>query len=563
MQYTTEQCNYKNEGADGITLTIPVTAEMQEGANVTVMLSNLVSNDGLYREISALYNPKEEFKPIEVMPANESTITALESATLVYNTDVTVAQGAQASVMAGRMEVAKAGIMVSRFDTKAVLVYLDTPITDPGYYRILIPEGVISNAAGETNETISLMYEVKPESSGVFTFTPEDGSTVESLKEIIVAYEGGCHPSWNGRATLVNEAGTIVASAEANDYIPADKQADYDAWLWNPESSILVLDQEITEPGTYTLQMPEGLFVCGANYDNSPELTATFTIEGSAVPALEYTMVTPETGSTLSVLEMIEIVFGESVSINTEIANPVTVTDRMGMTTFAEGSTLSVIMASRGRAVAVNLSTPLTEAGVYMVKIAAGAIVGQSGATNEDIYLMYEVAAQGGGGFAFTPEDGSTVESLKEIIVSYDGGCHPAWWGQATLLNEAGEVVATAEAADYIPADKQADYDAWLWEPESTLLTLSQEITQSGTYTLQLPAGFLVCGPNDANSPEVTATFTIASGTSIGNLFAKDQTVTVYTTGGVRLLQNATKAQLQQLRPGIYLINGKKVYLRK
>ncbi len=332
VQYTNEQCNYKNEGADGITLTIPVTPEMQEGTNVTVMLINLMSNDGLYREIVAVYNPKEEFKPFEIMPANESTVTALESVSLVYNTDVTVAEGSLASVMAGRMEVAKAPIMVSRFDTKTVIVALDTPITEPGYYRILIPEGVIFNAAGEKNETIALMYEVKAETTATFTFTPEDGSTVESLKEIIVSYAGGCHPSWSGRATLVNEAGTIVASAEPNDYIPADKQEDYDNWIWNPESAILVMDQEITQPGTYTLQMP---------------------------------------------------------------------------------------------------------------------------------------------------------------------------------------------------------------------------------------AGFLVYGPNFENSPEVTATFTIASGTSIGHLFAKDQTVTVYTTPGVRLLQNADKAQLQQLRPGIYLINGKKVYLRK
>ncbi len=332
VQYTKEECNYKNEGADGITLTIPVTAEMQQGVNVAVNLTNLSFSDGQYREISAVYNPRKVLNHLEIIPANEAVVTALESASIIYDTEVTVAQGAQASVMAGRMEVAKANIMVSRFDAKTVLVALETPITEPGYYRVLIPEGVISSAAGETNDAISLMYEVQPETSGEFTFTPEDGSTVPSLKEIIVSYPGGCHPAWNGRATLVNEAGTIVASAEAADYIPADKQEDYENWVWNPESSILVLDQEITEAGTYTLHLPEG---------------------------------------------------------------------------------------------------------------------------------------------------------------------------------------------------------------------------------------FLICGPNDANSPEVTATFIIANGTSIGSLFAKDHTVTVYTTGGVRLLQNATKAQLQQLRPGTYIINGKKVYLRK
>ncbi len=512
LTYTLEQCGYKNEGEDGIILNIPVTEAMQTGKNVTVTLTNLTSTDGVEREISAVYNEVVTLNYTSVDPEVGSALSALEMVTLVFGEQVSVnAEVANPVVVTNRMGATFAEgstlqtVMGSR--GRAVAVNLSETLTEAGVYTIKIAAGAIVANGGVVNEDIYLMYEVTGGQPAGITFSPEDGAEVESLKEIIVSYPGGCHPSWNGVAQLLDAEGNVVATAEAGDYIPADKQADYDNWLWEPESALLTLSEEITKSGTYTLSLPAGFLVCGSNYDFSEEATATYIVVGA--PALEYISVDPEVGSALSALEMVTVIFGEQVSVNAEVENPVVVTNRMGAT-FAEGSTLQSVMASRGRAVAVNLSETLTEAGVYTIKIAAGAIVANSGAVNEDIYLMYEVVGETAG-FTFSPEDGAEVESLKEIIVSYPGGCHPSWNGVAQLLDAEGNVVATAEAGDYIPADKQADYDNWLWEPESTLLTLSEEITAPGTYTLNLPAGFLVCGSNYDFSEEATATYTVVS----------------------------------------------------
>ena len=43
----------------------------------------------------------------------------------------------------------------------------------------------------------------------------------------------------------------------------------------------------------------------------------------------------------------------------------------------------------------------------------------------------------------------------------------------------------------------------------------------------------------------------------------EDGAINVYTVDGVQVVKNGTSADIRNLRGGIYVINGKKVYLRK
>ncbi len=505
ITYTKEECNFTDEGADGATLTIPVTASMQTGTNVTFTLTDQVSTDGVERVIKAVYNEEIEFVPTEVLPANQSDIKDFSSITLTYPYAITVAEGVKAQVMTsdGRTEVTTASIAISEVSNTTAVITPDNAITEAGAYKVLVPAGAFTNESGESSEAVILNYSYTPATEAVLVFSPENGSTVESLKEIIVSFEGGCHPSWNGTATITNAAGETVATVEAGDYVPADKQADYDNYLWEAESTLLTLSTEITTPGTYTLNVPEGYFVCGADYENSKAATVTYTI---AAPALNYASTSPESGSTVNVLEAVEIVFDETVSINAEVENPVTVTDRFGMNTFAEGSTLVPNKMSRGRAVNVMLSTPITENGVYVIKVAAGAITNAEGVSNKEITLMYEVAAELPE-FTFSPENGSTVESLKEIIAYNEAGFNYSWSGTANVYDESGAVVTTV--AEVVPFYPEEEADNWDYIPTQNTLVLADEITAPGTYTLNIPEGYFVCGTSYQNSPEITVTYTI------------------------------------------------------
>lgn len=51
--------------------------------------------------------------------------------------------------------------------------------------------------------------------------------------------------------------------------------------------------------------------------------------------------------------------------------------------------------------------------------------------------------------------------------------------------------------------------------------------------------------------------------TGIGDIEADDFKVSVYTLGGVMLIENADREQYDALAPGIYIVNGRKVYKKR
>lgn len=281
VDYTLEQCNYKNDGIDGITMNVPITEEMQTAGNVTITLQNLVSNDGIEREIQAVYNVQQVLEPISITPANHSQVVSLEEVVLQFSEAVsqTLKEDIRVTDATGRTEVCKAYLNMTTNDDPFCewLIKLEKPITEAGIYKVIIPAASFRNAQGHINEEIVLNYEVKAK-VGTFIFTPASGTTVASLKQIIVEYSDVLMPSWNGTATLSNVEGEIVATAEIDNYIPADKQEDWENYRYDPTGVILTFIPEITAHGTYILRLPAGYMLCGATNDNSPELTATFTV---------------------------------------------------------------------------------------------------------------------------------------------------------------------------------------------------------------------------------------------------------------------------------------------
>ena len=289
VNYTNEQCNYNNAGLDGITLDIPITEDMQKGSNVTITLTNLVSLDGLNREIKAVYNPVVGFNPVSIVPTNQSTIMSLDMITLTYDCDVTVLENTGAIVYKdnGRTEVAKLEIKTSM--SNSVCLVAETPITEVAKYTVVIPAGSIGNAAGDKNEEIVLEYEVIPNTSGVYMFTPSVGTTVESLSKITVEYTDGFGVSWNYDATLTNAEGNVVAKVFTDGGIEEVWPENFE----DPITTVILTLQDptsktaitITTPGTYTLLIPKGFFNIGTGFDttDSEELTVTYVIGQSGI----------------------------------------------------------------------------------------------------------------------------------------------------------------------------------------------------------------------------------------------------------------------------------------
>ncbi len=297
VTYTKDQCNYTDNGLDGATLNIPITAEMQAGTNVTITLTNLSSIDGTEREITATYNIKEELILEGVAPVNNSVVEELSFFHLFFNTGIFISENAKATItntdngnIVGSYNLDVLVMPANmEYESSEIYISLETPITEAGNYSVTIPAGVIGNASDATNDEIILNYQVKPSTSGIYFFTPADGSIVESLSKIMVEYTDGFGVSWNYDAVLTNANGEVVAKSFTSNGIEEILPENQDAPITQVNITLQdVTTKEaipITTPGVYTLTLPKGFFNLGSGFDteDSPEVTATFTIQTSGI----------------------------------------------------------------------------------------------------------------------------------------------------------------------------------------------------------------------------------------------------------------------------------------
>lgn len=149
-----------------------------------------------------------------------------------------------------------------------------------------------------------------------------------------------------------------------------------------------------------------------------------------------------------------------------------------------------------------------------------------------------------------TPEAGTYfAEDLTVITVTYAGfESVKAGEGEATLKSGSENVALTAA------------YDA-----DKVTLTLGSQLTAAGNYTLNVPAGAFVVSYKGAEVevPAFTVEYVVNIKNGLTELFGEGARLNVYTVNGVLVLRDATVEEAAQLDGGLYIINGKKVYLRK
>ncbi len=533
VTYTNEECNYQNEGADGIILEIPITTEMQAGTNVTITLTNVVSLDGIEHEIMAVYNEKQEVLTlVSTSPEVNAIITPAEAGTIefVFDDDIVVTEDASVAIMdmlsngytatIDVLPMTPNTVIVRNFQNENGDILENLP---NGSYIVQLAEGSVAGLTnGLLNETIEVIFTVKDDSPqdplSIFTFTPAAGSTVESLYTISVVHTEFINQNI-GKAELKDAEGNVVATvANAEQVIPEEEA---DNWDYMPTEIVLTLNTEITAEGTYTLSMPEGFLIYGSNYENSPAIDVPYTI-GTVSPNLILTSTNPENGSTISSEDayMIQFIFDEDVTITKDAT--ISITDRLYNSYTA---TLRVYPTTLNTATVMNFTNESGKFfenlpnGSYFVQLGAGSVAGvESGKLNEAVEISFTVGEAGPVDpstlFTFTPAVNSTVESLKEIYIEHAESLN-ANLGTAELKDANGNVVATGTAETYIPEDKQDDYDNFQYEPVIVIVTLDKEITAEGTYTLSMPEGFLIYGIDYENSPAMDVTYTIGAATPV------------------------------------------------
>lgn len=121
------------------------------------------------------------------------------------------------------------------------------------------------------------------------------------------------------------------------------------------------------------------------------------------------------------------------------------------------------------------------------------------------------------------------------------------------------------------------NYDCYLYDGDNTIDLIPSAVgnvvsfaapseLELGNYTLSVAAGTisLIYQGIVMPAPAIKAQFVVTSkGSGVAELFGEGELLDVYTVNGVCVLRGASAADVNALEEGFYVVNGKKLYLKK
>jgi len=175
---------------------------------------------------------------------------------------------------------------------------------------------------------------------------------------------------------------------------------------------------------------------------------------------------------------------------------------------------------------------------------AEGKVVKGNMGENAESYFVWSFNCYNGcPEFAVSPESGSTLESLDQIIVSYAGGINFAYATDQDIT-----IVSNQEVVAAITTDQVAFNEGFT----AATITLAEPIVQTGTYQVIFPVMYFMLGEEFSStvSKQQVVEYTVES--------------TITTLDGIRpatssAAYNLFGQRLHSAESGILIIDGKKV----
>lgn len=420
---------------------------------------------------------------------------------------------------------------------------------------------VLGNAGIEGTANYYISYE-NAYGAPTSTLTPANNATVDCLDRIGVANSLGLALAGymsNAKFTVTDEDGNIVATCDSLDITDLKTSKDK-----SPKSVDVVLTKKITKKGKYVVDIPYSFFILGNDQNTylGGHQTDTIYVSGAQDYIAPIT-ITPDTtsaaeGATERLIESLsEIVltFNEEIDYDWDATVEPTL---VNVSTRAIADTKVIISGKNTfKVVLKDVLVADEESNMYFaLTIPAGYIVASDGRTNDVINLYFvigkeQVTPGEEENVTADPANGSTVTSLKKINITFSD---QSFVGNAfdtdivgTVKNADGEQVATFNCNNF-----EIDYSLDL---NALAFSLSDEITTAGTYTLTFPAGIIATGEyGDGQNKAFTLTYTVEGTNGINGISTDaDAATTIYNVAGQKV-QKAVK--------GLYIINGKKVYVK-
>lgn len=395
---------------------------------------------------------------------------------------------------------------------------------------------------------------------------PADGAYVEQLESVTLTLSGEVPIA----LTSVANAGLykddvkvfdvkLTTDVDETGFITMDNNHVY-AKFFEPGTDTPAV---VSEPGTYVLKI-DSMSIADSNFDETAPWKAGYSGMGICNPDWAFTYHVVDVLPEVTDVDPAPYVEGGSynealpeqvhITLNVEGATVNAAYLRYGMNVLevaecsVEGNVITVNVSETARtgnslAVIVNATAP------------GGAPIVYNDEEGMNIILNYQTPLNILVPVEVVPADKSSVSELSTVIIRVDGE-----YGLGTFDSEK-EILLTDEDGNTV-ATGSFDYDPTDWN--AAIITLSETVTESGTYTLTLPEG-LFNALNDENvfNPELAYTFTVDATLGIAGVTAgADGSVTVYTLGGVLVARGKAADVLGKLPAGVYIVNGQKLIVR-
>lgn len=322
-----------------------------------------------------------------------------------------------------------------------------------------------------------------------FTVEPANESVVDKIDIITFSYSKPINPSYaiSDKIKIMTDGGRTLLYELGFDDVKRPEGYE------GTDKLCIVLDEPITTPGNYTINVPSGFFNLGEEFEGASSRAATIYYEIAAPHEGLAITANPAAGTVTEIPATIVISADcdEAGYENYELV-PTLVDDKNN------SYPLSVELDPVAwNAVDIVLKNgAITAAGTYTLTIPAGAITDGAGKSNDELVVVYTIS--GGSDtpeLTITPESESTVESLDKIVFTCEQGIKTS--GSEDKITVYNKTTRT-EIASFTTADVEFNDAANVW------IEFAEPVTKSGIYEVTVPAGFFALGESgDANETMV------------------------------------------------------------
>ena len=425
----------------------------------------------------------------------------------------------------------------------------DQYIDQPGLWSYTVPAGCIKSVDGEEFAEKTFTFNIAS-AMDIESVSPSNGVT--KLDKIEVTFP-----------KAIASVNTSKLSLLDNYWMPASAFKSEVAYSDDRKTVTLELETPITTPGTYNLDIYQGVFVSEDGALNNYKYVSFQVIDPT--PSFATNL---KDGDKVKEIKNLEITFKNVNEVKLVEGAAKVIVYMPG------GSETEGTASLADNKITVTFDQDMTEEGIYWIHIPAGMFT-MDGVENEERLLevtLYKFEITPLEVVSITPVEGN-VDQLDKIIIEFNQKIRLSFNENWQMIS--GEIVLKGENKDYIltynSTSNLGNKIEYLVNAEwSGYEYTSTPITEAGTYTLNLADVVVDYAAEDGiddygypatiwheknKSLEDTFTWTIVKDeTGIESVGAENAVKVIYDLTG-RRIENITNA-------GIYIVNGKKVIVK-